>query len=84
MATKNGLLAQSAFPLYAVQALGSSHFIVAGGGGQAKTGIPNAVVCKILFISKRPISRIKIGKKLRNFNFKIKYLNSSTGTHIQG
>ena len=44
MAPTREPLAQSDFPLYAVQALGSNHFLVAGGGGQAKTGVPNAIV----------------------------------------
>lgn len=44
MAPARDVLAQSDFPLYAVQALGSTHFLVAGGGGQAKTGVPNVIV----------------------------------------
>ncbi|XP_076462540.1 guanine nucleotide-exchange factor SEC12-like [Babylonia areolata] len=43
MAPTREPLAQSDFPLYTVQALGSTHFLVAGGGGQAKTGVPNAI-----------------------------------------
>ena len=31
------------FPLYSVQCFGGQHFIAAGGGGAAKTGIPNAI-----------------------------------------
>lgn len=41
---KGGLLARSDFPLYAVKALDERHFLVAGGGGAAKTGIANAIV----------------------------------------
>lgn len=44
---KGGLLARSDFPLYAVKALDERHFLVAGGGGAAKTGIANAVVRNI-------------------------------------
>ena len=33
------------FPLYAVNALDREHFLIAGGGGAAKTGVPNALVC---------------------------------------
>ncbi|GFN97213.1 prolactin regulatory element-binding protein [Plakobranchus ocellatus] len=40
---KGVLLAHTDFPLYTVRALDDKHFIVAGGGGQAKTGIPNAI-----------------------------------------
>ncbi|XP_041358183.1 prolactin regulatory element-binding protein-like [Gigantopelta aegis] len=40
---KGRLLANTDFPLYAVRALGDRHFLVAGGGGQAKTGVPNAI-----------------------------------------
>ena len=52
MAPKQGVLAQADFPLYVVQALGSTHFLVAGGGGQAKTGVPNAIVnIAVLFLN---------------------------------
>ncbi|RUS87815.1 hypothetical protein EGW08_004414 [Elysia chlorotica] len=40
---KGVLLAHTDFPLYVVQSLDDKHFIVGGGGGQAKTGIPNAI-----------------------------------------
>ncbi|KAJ8306061.1 hypothetical protein KUTeg_016606 [Tegillarca granosa] len=40
---KGGLLARSDFPLYVVKSLDERHFLVAGGGGAAKTGIANAV-----------------------------------------
>lgn len=33
------------FPLYAVEMLTERHFVVAGGGGEAKTGVPNGFVC---------------------------------------
>ena len=36
------------FPLYAVNVLDKDHFLIAGGGGAAKTGIPNAMVCSFL------------------------------------
>ncbi|KAK7604151.1 hypothetical protein V9T40_004424 [Parthenolecanium corni] len=32
------------FPLYSVQFLTSRHLLVSGGGGSAKTGVPNAIV----------------------------------------
>ena len=38
------LLARSDFPMYLVSSLGERHFLVAGGGGQAKTGVANAIV----------------------------------------
>ena len=37
------------FPLYAVNALDREHFLIAGGGGAAKTGVPNALVCTSVF-----------------------------------
>ncbi|GFS17681.1 prolactin regulatory element-binding protein [Elysia marginata] len=40
---KGVLLAHTDFPLYVVKSLDDKHFIVAGGGGQAKTGVPNAI-----------------------------------------
>ncbi|XP_033737895.1 prolactin regulatory element-binding protein-like isoform X1 [Pecten maximus] len=43
MADKGGLLARSEFPLYVVKSLDERHFLVAGGGGAAKTGIANAI-----------------------------------------
>ena len=36
------------FPLYAVNVLDREHFLIAGGGGAAKTGVPNALVCAIV------------------------------------
>ena len=32
------------FPLYAVDVLDQNHILVAGGGGAAKTGVPNCMV----------------------------------------
>jgi len=32
------------FPLYAVDSLDGNHFFVAGGGGSARTGVPNCLV----------------------------------------
>ncbi len=32
------------FPLYTVNVLDEDHFLVAGGGGASKTGVPNAIV----------------------------------------
>ena len=44
---KGDLLARSDFPIYLVNSLGERHFLVAGGGGSAKTGVANAIVsCK--------------------------------------
>ena len=31
------------FPLYSIQCFGGQHMVVAGGGGAAKTGIPNVI-----------------------------------------
>ncbi|KAK6165624.1 hypothetical protein SNE40_022517 [Patella caerulea] len=42
-AAKGCLLANTDFPVYCVRSLGDSHFLIAGGGGQAKTGVPNAI-----------------------------------------
>lgn len=38
------------FPLYAVEMLTERHFVVAGGGGAAKTGVYNGFVCFICSI----------------------------------
>ncbi|XP_052255731.1 prolactin regulatory element-binding protein-like isoform X1 [Dreissena polymorpha] len=44
MAPKTGmLLAKSDFPMYTVKSLDERHFLVAGGGGQAKTGVANSI-----------------------------------------
>jgi prolactin regulatory element-binding protein len=40
------------FPLYAVDVLDQSHFLVAGGGGAAKTGVPNCMVSSAVMLSK--------------------------------
>lgn len=45
MAPKKGIiLAKTDFPLYVVRSLGRNHFLIAGGGGSAKTGVSNTVV----------------------------------------
>jgi len=38
------------FPLYCCQALDASTCLVSGGGGAAKTGVPNIVVSSLLRI----------------------------------
>ncbi|GAB1610747.1 prolactin regulatory element-binding protein-like [Argonauta hians] len=38
----SALLARTNFPLYTIRALDENHFLVAGGGGSSKTGVPNA------------------------------------------
>ena len=45
MAVKGVTLAATDFPLYTFRMVGDRHFLVAGGGGAAKTGVPNAMVC---------------------------------------
>jgi len=44
MAAKGVTLASTDFPLYTFRMVGDRHFLVAGGGGAAKTGVPNAMV----------------------------------------
>lgn len=44
MAQKAVTIGHTAFPLYTIRMLGDRHFLVAGGGGSAKTGIANAIV----------------------------------------
>ena len=41
---KGVMLAHTDFPLYTIRSLDERHFLVAGGGGQAKTGVSNAIV----------------------------------------
>ena len=41
---KGNLIAKSDFPMYLIKSLSERHFLVAGGGGQAKTGVSNAIV----------------------------------------
>ena len=54
MSTKMGkrsnslIIAQANFPLYFVSMVGDRNILVAGGGGQANTGVPNAIVCLIM------------------------------------
>ena len=42
------ILLRADFPIYAIKALDSSRFLIAGGGGQSKTGVPNAFVIFII------------------------------------
>jgi len=44
MAAKGITIAQTDFPLYSIRLVGDRHFLAAGGGGAAKTGIANALV----------------------------------------
>ena len=40
-------LDQASFPLYGIQSIDKELFVAGGGGGAAKTGVKNAIVCKI-------------------------------------
>lgn len=40
-------VAKSDFPMYTINVLDERHFLVAGGGGQAKTGVSNAIVSHV-------------------------------------
>ena len=45
MAPSKGLtLHHTDFPVYSVQSLGDRYFLVAGGGGQSRTGVKNIIV----------------------------------------
>ena len=44
MAKQGSTVCTTNFPLYGVTFVDHSHFLVAGGGGSSKTGIPNAIV----------------------------------------
>lgn len=44
MAQKGVTVANTEFPLYAIHMIGDQHVLIAGGGGQAKTGVGNAIV----------------------------------------
>ena len=49
MAKITGELFSSSFPIYTIATLGNGgEFYIAGGGGQAKTGVPNAIVSFLL------------------------------------
>lgn len=37
-------LSETNFPIYSIRRLGERYFVVSGGGGHAKTGVPNAFV----------------------------------------
>lgn len=43
MAKKNLVAMKAEFPLYCLSMVGDRHLLVAGGGGSAKSGIPNAI-----------------------------------------
>ena len=40
-------LGQASCPLYGIQSIDKELFVAGGGGGAAKTGVKNAIVCKI-------------------------------------
>ena len=48
MARKGTSILHTSFPLYAIHLIDDKHFIVAGGGGRARTGITNSIVCRLL------------------------------------
>ena len=50
MAQKGTSVLRTPYPLYAINCIDDKHFVVAGGGGKAKTGITNSIVC-ILYAS---------------------------------
>ena len=58
MAQKGVTVAHTDFPLYTVRMLGERHFLVAGGGGQAKTGIANAIVRKYCVLFRRNVTLV--------------------------
>jgi len=41
--SRQNVIFETPFPIYCVKTVGDRHFLVAGGGGQAKTGVPNHV-----------------------------------------
>ena len=51
MPAKAASLVHTDFPLYTINMVGDKHFMVAGGGGSAKTGVTNAIVSE----TERPI-----------------------------
>jgi len=51
MAQKGVTVANSAFPLYAIHMIGDQHVMIAGGGGQAKTGVGNAIVSSVMSLA---------------------------------
>lgn len=46
----SALLARTEFPIYTIRALDENHFLVAGGGGSSKTGVPNAFVSLFIYL----------------------------------
>lgn len=37
-------IGETDFPPYVIKCMNDTHFLVAGGGGESKTGVPNALV----------------------------------------
>ncbi|CAG5118553.1 unnamed protein product [Candidula unifasciata] len=60
--SKGVLLAHTDFPLYTVRSLDERHFLVAGGGGQAKTGIANAIEIYELTVTKDGVAGSSIAR----------------------
>lgn len=59
-------LARVNFPLYIVKALTERHILVAGGGGEAKTGVVNSIEIYELF--KCPINNTCRAKRMAHFD----------------
>ena len=43
----SNLVDTTSFPLYTANALDQEHFLIAGGGGASKTGVPNMIVSRV-------------------------------------
>lgn len=62
-------VAKSDFPMYTINVLDERHFLVAGGGGQAKTGVSNAIVSYVYLIYTFRPESISTTNTSRHFHF---------------
>lgn len=69
------------FPIYAVNVLDENHFVVAGGGGASKTGIPNAFAFYRVYQDGKKLKAVKVyqleAKKEAIMNMDINYINKT-------
>ena len=52
-------LARSSISAYCLRSIGDRHILIAGGGGSAKTGVPNEIQVVLFFLLIGKIQRLK-------------------------
>ena len=64
---KPTLLARLDFPPYAIKVISERHFMIAGGGGSSKTGVPNCVdIYELIYDPTTNSARVELAARLDN------------------